>query len=112
MKKTLTLMFAALLAMLPARAQILSKDSGKAINGTVVYSLPVTTITFQVDAVREDFIAGPYASYAKKYMGSEAKTANEVNYYLKSIKMVPYLEADPSLRYTAKLKGDANFLEL
>lgn len=112
MKKILTLMFAALLAMLPARAQILVKDSGSAINGTVVYSLPVTTITFQVDAVREDFVAGPYAAYAKKYMGSEAKTSNEVNYYLKSIKLVPYLEADPALRYTAKLKGDANFLEL
>jgi len=112
MKKTLTLMFAILLAVMPARAQILGKDAGATIKGTVVYSLPVTTITFQVDAVREDFIAGPYASYAKKYMGSEAKTANEVNYYLKSIKLVPYLEADPAVRYTAKLNGDANFLEL
>ncbi len=112
MKKTLTLIFAALMAVLPAKAQILNKDNGAAINGTVVYSLPVTAITFRVDAVREDFIPGPYAAYAKKYMGSEAKEAGEVNYYLKSIKLVPYLEADHTARYTAKLKNDSSFLKL
>ena len=111
MKKILTLTFALLLLALPARAQLVPKNNG-AVNGTVVYSLPVTSITFQVDAIREDFIAGPYASYAKKYMGSDARTANEVSYSLKSIKLVPYLEADPTARYSVRLKGDSSFLQL
>lgn len=108
MKHTLTLLFAAMLLTVStaAPAQIL-KAGKSAPSGSVVYSLPVTSITFQVDAVREDFIAGPYAAYAKKYMGSEAKTSNEVNYYLKSIKLVPYLEADPTVRYAVNLKGKA-----
>ena len=114
MKTTFKIMLAAvlILAAQSAPAQIL-KAGKSAPSGSVVYSLPVTSITFCVDAVREDFIAGPYAAYAKKYMGSEAKTANEVNYYLKSIKLVPYLEADPAVRYAVNLKGKAaDFLTL
>ena len=97
-----------------APAQILNKVSASP-SGTVVYSLPVTAINFSVDAVREDFIAGPYAQYAKKYMGSDARTSNEVNYYLKSIKVVPYLEADPSVRISVNLKKEGagdSFLKL
>lgn len=91
-----------------AGAQILTQGKS-APSGTVVYSLPVTSVTFVVDAVREDFIAGPYAEYAKKYMGSEARTSNEVNYYLKSIKVVPYLEADPSVRIAVNLKKAGSY---
>ena len=102
-------MIAALMlaAFSPAQAQLLSNGKS-APAGAVVYSLPVTSITFCVDAVREDFIAGPYAEYAKKYMGAEARTSNEVSYYLKSIKLVPYLEADPSVRYSVNLKGKSS----
>jgi len=109
-------MIAALLLGISAAApaQIIPSVSASP-SGTVVYSLPVTSINFCVDAVREDFIAGPYAQYAKKYMGSEARTSNEVNYYLKSIKVVPYLEADPSVRVTVNLKKEGagdSFLKL
>ena len=107
-------MLAAVLMMAAqsAPAQML-KQGGSVPAGSVVYSLPVTTITFKVDAVREDFIAGPYAAFAKKYMGSEARTANEVNYYLKTIQLVPYLEADPSVRYAVNLRGkSADFMAL
>ena len=66
MKHTLTLLFAALLLTVStaAPAQIL-KAGKSAPSGSVVYSLPVTSITFQVDAVREDFIAGPSAGSAR-----------------------------------------------
>ena len=116
MKTTFKIMLIALLAGVSAAApaQILSQGQG-APAGSVIYSLPVTSVTFAVDAVREDFIAGPYAQYAKKYMGSEARTSNEVNYYLKSIKVVPYLEADPSIRIAVNLKkagSTENFLKL
>ena len=103
---------ALILAAQSAPAQML-KQGGSAPAGSVVYSLPVTSITFKVDAVREDFIAGPYAAYAKKYMGSEARTSNEVTYYLKSIQLVPYLEADPTVRYAVNLRGrSADFMTL
>ena len=34
--------------------------------GYVTYSLPMTTITLDVEAVQETFYAGPYAKYAEK----------------------------------------------
>lgn len=108
-------MIAALMLVISAEMSAQANPAVKNIpSGTVVYSLPVTSITFCVDAVREDFIAGPYAQYAKKYMGSEARTSNAVNYYLKKIRLVPYLEADPSVRLTANLKNGAGngFLDL
>ena len=36
---------------------------------TVTYSLPQTTVTVEVDAVQESFFAGPYAAYAKRFLG-------------------------------------------
>ncbi|MBQ9583049.1 MAG: DUF4831 family protein [Bacteroidales bacterium] len=105
MKNTFKVMLVALLMAVStaAVAQAIPQNAG-AKGGTAVYSLPVTSVTFTVEAVREDFIAGPYAEYAKKYMGSEARTSNGVSYYLKSIKMVPYLEADPAIRIAVNLK--------
>ena len=67
MKNTLKVLFFAALMLscaAPASAQKLLQGQS-APSGTVVYSLPITSITFAVDAVREDFIAGPYAEYAK-----------------------------------------------
>ncbi|MBP5504910.1 MAG: DUF4831 family protein [Bacteroidales bacterium] len=113
MKHIIRLTVAAL--VLFAALPLYGQATSAAPVGEVMYSLPVTSVTFQVDAVREDFIAGPYAEYAKKYMGSEARKENGVNYYLKSIKMVPYLEADPSVRLSVNLrKGSAGsgFLQL
>lgn len=114
MKKTMILMLAIAMLAISAEASAQLLPQGKsAPSGSVLYSLPVTSITFKVDAVREDFIAGPYAEYAKKYMGSEARTSNEVNYYLKSIQLVPYLEADPTVRYAVNLRGKtADFMAL
>lgn len=43
--------------------------------GTVSYALPQTTITIEVEAVREYFYAGPYAKYAQKYLGVDARQA-------------------------------------
>ena len=106
----------ALSAGIGANAQITGKSSESVPSGTVVYSLPMTAITFKVDAVKEEFTAGPYAQYAKKYMGTEARTSDGVNYSLRSITMRPYLEADPSVRIPVNIKSkgvaSANFLSL
>jgi len=72
-------------------------------SGTVIYSLPNTVISIKAEAVRRDFTAGPYAQYAQKYLGTEAKTSNSVSYTLKSVTATPYIESDPKEMYSAKL---------
>ena len=68
--------------------------------GTVSYSLPSTTITLEVTAVREMFFAGPYAAYAKKYLGIDAGQTNTSKTIIESVAMTPCVEADMSSRYT------------
>lgn len=98
-----------------AGAQILEAGQEQPA-GVVIYSLPQTSIMLTVVAEKETFVAGPYAQFAQKYMGSEARTADEVRYTLKSIDLAPYLEADPSTRIAINLSGkgtaSANFLQL
>ena len=36
--------------------------------GTLSYCLPMTSLSFEVEAVRENFYAGPYADFAKLYL--------------------------------------------
>ena len=52
---------AAMLLSLAGRAQ-----------GTVSYSMPQTVLVFNVEAQKESFYAGPYARYARKYLGIDA----------------------------------------
>lgn len=73
--------------------------------GTVAYSLPSTTLSFEVEAVLENFYAGPYAKYAAKYLGIEVRTQDESSCRLTSVKMTPYAEADLSRRYLLNLEG-------
>lgn len=67
--------------------------------GTVTYALPRTTVTLEVEAVRENFFAGPYARYAEKYLGVQARQQDQTTCRLSAVKMTPYIEADPSARY-------------
>ena len=84
--------------------------------GAIVYSLPITTIHLVVEAEHQSFIAGPYARFAQKYLGVEAKTESGEYYKIKSIEMIPYIEADPSLNISLNLgnqrHASANFLEM
>lgn len=83
--------------------------------GTIVYSLPSTTITLEVEAVKETFFAGPYAKYAQKYLGIEARQEDGTSYTLSSIKVLPKVEADLSARYSILTSGktfDTSFLKL
>ena len=48
---------------------VASAQSNADPEGYVTYSLPMTTITLDVEAVQETFYAGPYAKYAEKYLG-------------------------------------------
>ena len=100
---------------IPAAAQVLGKDD-VAPAGTVVYSLPSTTLVMKVVAVHESFQAGPYSQYAKKYLGLDVKQTSGDSYKIKSIEMLPYVEADPEVSAAVNLQGSkvgtANFLNM
>lgn len=81
--------------------------------GTVSYALPQTTITIEVEAVREYFYAGPYAKYAQKYLGVDARQADQTTCRLSTVKMTPYIEADQNFRYyVTPEKASQSFLSL
>ncbi len=103
----------ALLAGYSSNAQILQATEA-APAGAIIYSLPLTTISLEVTAEHESFIAGPYAKYAQKYLGIDARTESADTYTISSIEMHPYIEADPSVRVAVNLgtakNASANFL--
>lgn len=99
---------------LSASAQVL--DGVEAPAGAIVYSLPSTTIALKVTAEHESYQAGPYAMYAKKYLGIDVRQGSGDFYTIKSVEMVPYVEADPKVSAAVNLQGSkaapANFLSL
>lgn len=81
--------------------------------GTLAYSLPKTTLSFEVTAVREQFYAGPYAKYASKYLGIDARQSDKTTYEITEIKMSPCVEADQSRRFVVTPgDGTKTFLQL
>lgn len=90
-------------AVLPAFAQ--GQAAGEDPAGTLTYSLPSTTILIEVEAVQENFFAGPYAAYADKYLGIKAGQQDRVTCSISEVRMTPYMEADQSRRYILNPKG-------
>jgi hypothetical protein len=83
--------------------------------GHLTYSLPATVIMLEVEAVQENFYAGPYAKYAEKYLGIKARQKDESEIHLTEVRMVPLVEADQRRRYSINLennKAEAEFLKL
>ncbi len=74
---------------------------------SVTYALTQTSLSFEVEAVKESFFAGPYAKYAEKFLGIKASDANSVTYRISSVRMTPYVEADAQHRYTVTLPSGA-----
>ena len=80
---------------------------------TVSYSLPQTTVTVEVDAVQESFFAGPYAAYAKRFLGIDVREVDASRSYLKEVRLLTRVEADPKARFTVETKGaEDRFLAL
>ena len=103
MKMKRILIFSALL--LCAAAQHLCAQDNSTVSMT--YALPQTSLSFEVEAVKENFFAGPYAKYAEKYLGIKAAEKNSTVYRISSVKMTPYVEADVQHRYTVTVPGSA-----
>lgn len=83
--------------------------------GTVIYSLPKTSVHLTVTAEKKSFLAGPYAKYAQKYLGNAATTENSTSFSIKAVDLTPFIEADTGHTYsvaiTAKDAGASNFLQ-
>lgn len=68
--------------------------------GALVYALPMTSVKLEIEASQENFYAGPYAKYAQKYLGIDARQKDAVTFTVTSARMTPSVEADMSARYT------------
>ena len=80
---------------------------------TVSYSLPMTTVTVEVDAVQESFFAGPYAPFAKKFLGIDVRQDDACKTFVKEIRLLTRVEADPQARFSVDTKGaEDRFLAL
>lgn len=95
------------LALVPA-----FKTTAQEQSGALSYALPQTSITLEVEAVKESFFAGPYAKYARKYLGVDARENDQTTCRLSSVKMTPYVEADQSARYYVNPGKGTSFLSL
>ena len=74
MKKTFAVIVTAALTM-AAGFQLSAQGDPE---GSLVYSLPFTSVRLEVKAQKESFFAGPYAKYAQKYLGIDARQKDAV----------------------------------
>ncbi len=72
------------------------------------YALPQTVISLEVEAVKETFHAGPYARYARKYLGIDARPSDESRCHVSAVRMVSYAEADQSRRFQLGAKAGSD----
>ena len=76
------------------------------------YALPFTSFTIEVDAVQEIHHAGPYSQFAKELLNLDVPASDSKTTYIKAIRIVPHIEADPwAQRYTAPA-GNSTMLAL
>ena len=106
MNKHISICAALLAALLGGTAVPQTADAAEP-EGIVTYSLPSTTISLSVEAVQENFHAGPYAKFAAKYLGIDARQTDEVKYHIEKVSMTPYLEADLAARFQLSADGKA-----
>lgn len=109
MKKILKLV--AVAAVMVGSSLISELKGQTAEGGVLVYSLPNTSLHLEVEALKEVYTPGPYAKFAKKYLGITVEGEASEKYHLKTIKVTPYLEADMSKRYVINLNGVPNITE-
>lgn len=73
----------------------------------VIYALPSTTLTVRVEVEQEDFFAGPYATYARKFLNMDVKDRNSVTSAVTAVELIPRVEADVRALYTCDSENAA-----
>lgn len=102
--KKLFVLIVALCLFLTAQAQEVH-DGDQIPQGAVVYSLPQTCIRIVAYAQCTQFTPGPYAKYARKFLGIDAGQEPTTLYELSQVELTPMLEADPHQMYVVTLSG-------
>lgn len=100
MKHKFTMITAVAAALLSSVVYAQEKPAQQDPEGHITYSLPMTSIDLEVEAVQERFYAGPYAKFAEKYLGIKARQKDETSYQISEIKMTPFVESNPDKRYS------------
>ena len=95
-----TLNYALAAALMSVNIAAYAQSGHSDPEGSLVYSLPSTSVKLEVEARQETFHAGPYAKYAQKYLGVDARQQDATKFEVTSVKMTSAVEADPALRYT------------
>ena len=90
-------------AVAPAVAQ--TPQLGK---NQVEYYLPRTVLQIDVMAEHTSYKAGPYAAYAKKYLGIEVGLKDSERYLLKAASITPYVEPDPETKKVVTIASKAS----
>lgn len=96
-----------LLLIAALAALCLSASAQDSYSGYVTYALPRTDLVFEVTARQEVFHAGPFARYARKYLGVDAREKDETTFEITGIKLTSAVEADQNARYTIALPSTA-----
>jgi len=74
-------------------------------NQSIVYALPRTGITINIEMIKTYVTKGPYAEYAQKYLGiSNATMENSEKWTINEITISPYYEPDPEQYYCVNFK--------
>ncbi len=94
MKKSALVLIMAIMAFTASAQKNVDQE------GYVMYSLPSTTISLEVEAVQETFYAGPYARFAEKYLGIKPRMKDETKVQITELRVLPLVEADQAKRYS------------
>lgn len=91
------------LTAMPQQTRLLTADKHNEYG--LVYSLPVTSVRFEVTARRIISHAGPYWQYAKKYIGTDRVIKEDSEQWeILSVKGMPFGSADTENQYLRQLK--------
>lgn len=115
MKHRITMIAVMAMASLSFAAVAQDKQGLPDPEGHITYSLPMTSIDLEVEAVQEKYYSGPYAKFAEKYLGIKARQKDETSYQITEIKMSTFVEANPDKRYSLNVhtgKMDETLLTL
>jgi len=84
-------------------------------NNSEIYFLPKTTIRIELEAKKTNFIAGPYADYAEKFLGiKNAESSDYSKWKIEDVQISNYNIADTSQIYIIQSKkyNIKNLIEL
>lgn len=73
----------------------------------ITYALPNTVFTVKITVQQEQFFAGPYASYAKKFLNLNVQEEDAVTCSLLSAEILPRTEADQKALYNCEAENAA-----